>query len=257
MERRDFIQRSLLTTAALAGAGVATAFSKQQQQKEFYEWRVYEMRWGTGALDQYLSKALIPALNRLGIKSVGVFGEVAKSEPTKVYVLIPYPSFEVYSKTISALRTDKEFLQASADYNKIPVEQAVYNRYDTSLMIAFDGLPKMIQPPSSQRIFELRTYEGYSEDAVTRKIKMFNDEEFTIFNRVKLNPVFFGEVVAGKNLPALTYMITFKDMQERDANWKAFGADPDWQRISKDPIYANTVSRIYKTFLEPLPYSQI
>jgi hypothetical protein len=124
-------------------------------------------------------------------------------------------------------------------------------------MIAFDGLPKMITPQSGPRMFEVRTYEGYSEDAVKRKIKMFNDEEFTIFNRVKLNPVFFGEVISGKNLPALTYMVTFKNIEERDANWKAFFADPDWLRILKDPQYANTVSRIYKTYLEPTPYSQV
>jgi hypothetical protein len=124
-------------------------------------------------------------------------------------------------------------------------------------MIAFDGLPKMIVPESGPRIFEVRTYEGYSEDAVARKIKMFNNEEFTIFNRVKLNPVFFGEIIAGPNLPALTYMVTFKNMEERDKAWKAFGPDPDWQRVSKLPEYANSVSRIFKTFLEPLPYSQV
>lgn len=258
MERRKFLQKSIVATTALTGVGLASAEAKGMQQgKEVYEWRVYEMRWGTGALDQYFSKALIPALNRLGVKNVGAFTEMSKSEPAKLYVLIPYPSFDAYVKVNEALKKDKAFAEAATEYNKIPVEQAVYNRFDSSLMIAFDGLPKMILPQSGPRIFEVRTYEGYSEDAVTRKIKMFNDEEFTIFNRVKLNPVFFGEVISGKNLPALTYMITFKNMEERDANWKAFGGDPDWQRISKDPQYANTVSRIYKTFLEPTAYSQI
>ncbi|MBT1705836.1 NIPSNAP family protein, partial [Fulvivirgaceae bacterium PWU20] len=55
----------------------------------------------------------------------------------------------------------------------------------------------------------------------------------------------------------LTYMITFENMEERDKNWKAFGQDPDWQRMSKAPEFANSVSKIYKTFLEPLPYSQV
>jgi hypothetical protein len=229
-----------------------------QQGKELYEWRTYETgRAGQGGLDNYFSKALIPALNKLGIKKVGAFSEVGKPEPSKLHLLIPYTSFDEYMKVFATLKGDKDFDQASADYNKIPVEQAAYTRYDASLMIAFNGLPKMIVPENGPRIFELRTYEGYSEDAVRRKIKMFNDEEFTIFNRVKLNPVFFGEVIAGKNLPCLTYMITFKNMEERDKNWKAFGADPDWQKVSKAPEYANTVSKIYKTFLEPLSYSQI
>jgi hypothetical protein len=258
MERRNFIQKSILATTALAATGVSGAQAKDQQQgKEIYEWRVYTMRWSQAPLDNFLSKALIPALNRLGVKKVGAFGEISKSEPTKLYLLIPYASMEDFTRVTSALRTDKEFQQASTEYNQIPVENAVYSRYDSSLMIAFDGLPKMIVPESGPRIFEVRTYEGYSEDAVARKIKMFNNEEFTIFNRVKLNPVFFGEIIAGPNLPALTYMVSFKNMEERDKAWKAFGPDPDWQRVSKLPEYANSVSRIFKTFLEPLPYSQV
>jgi hypothetical protein len=58
-------------------------------------------------------------------------------------------------------------------------------------------------------------------------------------------------------MPCLAYMITFKDMAERDRNWKAFGEDAQWQKISKDPQYANTVSRIHKIFLDPVSYSQI
>jgi hypothetical protein len=124
-------------------------------------------------------------------------------------------------------------------------------------MIGFDGHPVIEIPAKGPRIFEMRTYEGYSEDAVRRKIKMFNESEFPIFYRTKLTPVFFGELVAGKNLPGLTYMITFKDMAERDANWAAFGADEDWKKLLADPQYANTVSNIIRIFLEPLPYSQV
>jgi len=115
----------------------------------------------------------------------------------------------------------------------------------------------MIVPANQPRIFEIRTYEGYSEDAVRRKVKMFNADELPIFYKVKLNPVFFGKVIAGEHMPCLTYMLTFKDMAERDANWKAFSADSDWKRISAAPEYANTVSNIIRVFLEPVAYSQV
>jgi hypothetical protein len=257
MKRRTFIQKTV-ATAGLATASVNSfSASPAPAQKEIYELRVYELRWGRGALDNYLSKALIPALNRTGVKNVGVFTEIGKSEPAKVYVLIPYKSFEEYGKTILGLRQDGAFTSASAEYNQIPEDQAVYSRYESSLLLAFDGLPKMIVPANEKRIFELRVYEGYSEDAVRRKVKMFNESEFEIFNRVKLNSVFFGEMIAGKNLPCLAYLVTFKNMDERDANWKAFGEDPEWQRISKLPEYEHTVSRICKTFLEPVSYSQV
>jgi hypothetical protein len=52
-------------------------------------------------------------------------------------------------------------------------------------------------------------------------------------------------------------MLGFENEQERDANWKKFIDDPDWKRITALPEYANTVSKVVKIYLEPMPYSQI
>lgn len=258
MERRDFIQKTVLATTALAGAGLSSANAQGSAKgKEIYEFRTYHMRRNMAPLDNYFSKVLIPALNRMGVKNVGVFSETSKSEPAKIYMLIPYSSFENFIKITEDLKKDKAFAEAGSEYNEIPSDQAVYERYDASLMTAFDGHPKITIPASGPRLFEFRIYEGYSEDAVSRKVKMFNESEFDIFKRVKLNPVFFGENISGKNLPCLTYMTVFKNMEERDQAWKAFSADSDWQKVSKLPEYANSVSKIYKIFFEPVSYSQI
>jgi hypothetical protein len=208
-------------------------------------------------LHEYFEKALIPALNKYGVKSVGVFKEIGKTEPAKIYLLIAYPSFEDYIGINEKVKSDSDFKKNSENWDKMPAEKPVYNRFNTSLLIAFDGLPAMKLPAKEPRIFEVRTYEGYNEDAVRRKIKMFNDEEFPIFYKTKLTPVFFGESIAGPNSPCLTYMITFKDLEERDKNWAAFSADADWKRVLTDPKYANTVSNIRRVFVEPLPYSQV
>src|SRR5687767_7430006 len=126
MERRDFLQKTALATTALSAVGLSSLqASTLQQGKEIYEWRVYDLMRGQGALDNFLSKSLIPALNKQGVKKVGAFGEIGKSEPPKVYVLIPYTSFEDYIRTTQALRSDKEFEKSSEEYNKIPVEQPV------------------------------------------------------------------------------------------------------------------------------------
>jgi hypothetical protein len=258
MNRRKFVGASMLTAATFA-AQSALASETQSGKKEFYEWREYEIKFGSGqaGLHQYLEKALIPALNNSGVKTVGAFRELSKSEPPKIYLLIPYPSMQEYLSIREKIKKDAAFVEASQAYDKITPDKAVYNRVNTSMMIAFDGLPVMKKPAEGPRIFELRTYEGYNEDAVRRKIKMFNEEEFDIFYRTGLNPVFFGEMIAGKNCPALTYMCWFKDMAERDANWAKFGADAAWKKVSADPQYANSVSNIIRIFLEPLNYSQV
>ena len=258
MKRRQFVSASLLTTATLATAQAQSA-KAAPVKKEVYELRTYELRFGSpqSNIENYLKDALMPALNRQGIKTVGVFREMGKSDPAKLYVLIPHASIDNYATSASRLADDAAFTTASQSYSQLTPDKAPYARYTTSLLSAFDGLPQMIVPVNQPRIFEIRTYEGYSEDAVRRKVKMFNVDELPIFYKVKLNPVFFGQVIAGEHMPCLTYMLTFKDMAERDANWKRFSDDADWKRISAAPEYANTVSNIIRVFLEPVAYSQI
>lgn len=262
MRRRNFIEKAAITSAALVlgqSAQSAVTSADKAVKKELYEWREYEIRFGSSqaTLHEYLEKALIPAFNKFGVKTVGVFKEVGKSDPAKVYVLIAYPSFEEYLSINTSIKKDDAFLKSSETWNKVPAEKPIYTRVVTSLLSAFEGFPTLKIPAKESRIFELRTYEGYSEDAVNRKVKMFNDEEFPIFYKNKLIPVFFGEAIAGPNMPCLTYLLTFKNMEERDKAWVSFSADADWKRILNDPKYANTVSNIRKVFLEPVPYSQV
>ena len=258
MQRRKFLQSSIIAASAI-GSGIDTKDNDQKGAKELYEWREYDMRFGSdqSQLENYFRNALIPACNKYGIKTVGVFKEMSKSEPAKIYLFIPYTGMENYISVNAKVKADDDYIKNSQAYNAIAPEKPVYSRFSSWFMTAFDGMPKLIVPDSGPRIFELRTYEGYSEDAVRRKIKMFNEGEFPIFYRTKLIPVFFGEVISGKNLPCLTYMITFKNLEERDKNWAAFLADPDWKKLSADPQYANTVSNIIKVFLEPTVYSQV
>ncbi|CCH52545.1 NIPSNAP family containing protein [Fibrisoma limi BUZ 3] len=254
MKRRQFVSASVLAASALTTAQAEPKAPK----KEVYELRTYQLRGGSSpATENYLKDALIPALNRQNIKNVGVFKEMGKTEPARLYVLIPHPSWDDYANLTTKLADDKAFATASQAYVSLTPDKAPFARYSTTLMNAFDALPKMVIPNRESRIFELRTYEGFAEDAVRRKVKMFNVDELPIFNKTGLNPVFFGEVMAGEHMPCLTYMLTFKNMEERDANWKQFVDNPDWKRVSQLPEYANTVSNIIRVFLEPTPYSQI
>lgn len=267
MKRRHFVTASLAASASLttglSRAGAPNANGPAAPQKQVYELRVYEFRYNLSqaGLNTYLTNGLIPALNRMGVKNVGVFTEMGKPEPAKTYVLIPYASWEQYGMAANRLAGDTAYTQARTAYDALTPDKAPYARYTTSLLNAFDAQPSLLVPKPegspAGRLFELRTYEGYSEDAVRRKVKMFNVDEITIFNKTGLHPVFFGEVVAGEHMPCLTYMLTFKDMAERDANWKQFGSDPDWKRVSQAPEYANTVSQIHRVFLEPTSYSQV
>ena len=175
----------------------------------------------------------------------------------QLYVFIPHPSFDSYAAHFQQLKKDSTFQAAAESYHDIPEDAKVFERYTSELMLAFDGIPQMKTYGTGQRFFELRTYQGYSDDAVRRKVLMFDKDELDIFYDVQLNPVFFGHVIAGHNLPKLTYMLAFESMEKRGESWAKFVKDPRWGKISKLPEYANTVSKIERVYLDPTDISQI
>jgi hypothetical protein len=123
-------------------------------------------------------------------------------------------------------------------------------------------MPKLKRPTDApSRVFQLRTYESPSEKTGLKKIEMFNTAEIAVFRKVGLHPVFFGQTLAGTKMPNLTYMLGFQDMEESKANWKKFGADPDWQKLRAMPEYADKAilreKGITNLYLKPASYSQI
>ncbi|MBN1987705.1 MAG: NIPSNAP family protein [Prolixibacteraceae bacterium] len=258
MKRRTFLKNSALAAGvAVAPAGLQTT-QVSGEQKDFYELKVFQLSGGGGRnqLKKYYTEAVIPFLNKRGAK-VGAFNEYSLEEPPVMYILHAHKSPADYYEAVQAMKSDPAFLEAAKEYSQLPADSPVFVRYETFLMEAFDGIPRFKQPDENRGLFELRTYESYNEDAGIRKVKMFNDEELPLFEKVGLHPVFFGQLMAGQFMPALTYMLWFKNMEEREANWEKFITSDEWKTMSGKPIYANTVSKVKKKFLIPADFSQI
>ena len=229
---------------------------------EFYELRVYTLKNGEQqkTVEDYFQNAFIPALNKYGSKNIGVFTEQQPEGQTKLYAIIPYNTINDFITVSDKLANDTTYQKAGAAYLNATAEQPAYERIQSSFLKAFAGMPKLQAPEKKDRIFELRRYESASEAAGKKKIQMFNDVgEISIFKRVGLTPVFFGETLIGELRPNLTYMLTFDDMAGHDKNWKVFIEDPEWNRIKAIPGYedAKIVSHITRTFLVPASFSQI
>lgn len=253
MKRRKFINTTLAASTLPLGCAASKLSNSEQIEKELYELRTYEIKFGGNSklLLSYLKEVLQPALKRVGVNHFMLFEELGNADPKKIMAVISYPNAAIYLKAQN-LQGDSIYQTASKEYHALPANKPIYNRFSSSLLLAFDGMPQMMNPMKDASIFELRTYEGYSEDAVRRKIKMFNVEEFPLFYEVGLHPVFFGDMIIGPHQPALTYLLNFKNMEERDANWKKFIQHPDWNAMKVKPEYANTVSNILKVFYQPI-----
>ena len=259
MERRDFM------TSAIAMAGAALSGSEGRAQtaspREFYQLRKYTLRTGPQlALTQsYFEHALIPALNRISITPVGAFKLDIGPETPSYYLLVPATSVEALVTLNSRLAEDSEFIKASVAFWAAPAAAPAFERVESTLLTAFAGWPKLVAPKTEKRIFQLRTYESPTDAGHIRKVQMFNDAEIAIFTRTGLAPVFFGDTLIGHRTPSLTYMLTFADVAQLNANWAVFAADPAWKELSHRPqnMDAEIVSNISNLYLSPLSCSQI
>jgi len=258
MERRNFIKASAIVAAASATSTVMASQATSSASKEIYEWKVYHFKNGGAKtkIDNFYKEALIPYLNKRGV-NVGAFGEYGQTEPPVIYYLIIYPSMAEYQMIKKDLWKNDGFMQAAKGYFEATAELGTFIRYETYLLEAFDAIPQMRMPSKERGLIELRTYESNNEEAGQRKITMFNSAEIGIFDKFGLRSVFFGEILAGPQMPALMYMLEFKDMDERKANWKKFADSAEWDVLKNKPEFANTVSVVNKVFLVPLEYSQI
>ena len=264
MERRSFVKTTLLSTTAamiLPKTGFTQPKTEDKNQM-YYEIRTYTLKdvLQQQLVENYYEKAAIPALNKLGIKNVGVFTSLESSGGLILIALIPFKTLTAFETVNSKLDQDQTYLKAGAAYLNAPANEPAYVRIESSLLKAFKNMPGLDLPPKSKRIFELRKYEHASESAGKKKLEMFNDAgEIDIFKRLDFKPVFFGETIIGASRPNLTYMVTFDDMTAHDQYWKSFGGDPEWKKISTIPEYADSklVSKITATFLQPAQCSQI
>ena len=235
-----------------------------KNEREFYQLTVYHFTTPAQEkmLDNYLQNALLPALHRLNIKHVGVFKSHANDTVADktIYVLAPVKSPDMAKNIPSKLESDKAYQAAGSEYINAVYSSPPYARMETILLHAFALAPQLQLPalkgPRRERVYELRSYESATEKIFKNKVQMFNEgDEIGLFKRLNFNAAFYGEVIAGSKMPNLMYMTCHENKAARDANWKAFGADPYWKKLSSMPEYQNNVSHIDMMFLYPAEYS--
>jgi hypothetical protein len=264
------LQRRRFLTSSLAAAAVAFTPNESPAQvptgkaREYYELRKYDLQGTqTKLLQSYLSDALIPALNRMGFSPIGAFNLYLGPETPAVYLLIPSATLESLVTAELQLAKDEEFMKAAAPFWSAPATAPAFGRIESSLMIAFEGWPRLVVPPVTaqhgKRVFQLRTYESPSHQDHVRKVEMFHNGEFEIFQRAGFWQVFFGDTLIGPRLPQLTYMVSFPDISEIDVKWEAFNNDPQWKKLSSLPRYSSEpiVTNVANLVLRPASFSQI
>ena len=259
MKRREAL-------AALAASpfldSKANAESAAHDFLELKTWRFHNTdEKQASRVADYLQHGLGPALGRAGATLSGVFSSVIAPNSPFYITLTRYPSLASMQDVLAKLEADKVYqgdvskLGSGPGLPFVGVESSLLRSFgDFTQPTAADTTEK--RPP---RLFELRTYQSQTFATLARKIGMFNSGEISIFERVGMRPIFFGETIVGPNQPNLTYMLSFDDLAAREKLWRAFGADPDWKKLRAQPGLQDSeiVSNISNIVLQPLTFSLI
>ncbi|RYZ55537.1 MAG: NIPSNAP family containing protein [Chitinophagaceae bacterium] len=255
----------LLLSCFLLLPGSVLLAQKKAAAREYIALKIYHAASAEqlATIDRYLQASLLPTLEKAGFRKIGVFSAIANDTAAdkKMVVLIPMSGL-ARLETIAALteNTLRDTVIAG-EYTKAAHNQPAFTRLETVVLQAFAGMPTVKAPaPGGSReeqVYELRSYEASSEALYLNKVKMFNEGEVQLFDRLGFNAVFYGKVIAGSRMPNLMYMTSFASKASRDEHWKAFGSDPEWKKMSALPEYQNNVSKIDITFLRPTAYSKL
>ena len=209
----------------------------------------------------FLKNSAVPALRRAGVGPLGFFASVIAPDTPFILALAAFPNMAAMEAAREKEAADQEYVRGRDAYNTAP--GLSFERLESLLLRCFDVMPAVEPPPNDgkrpAKIFELRMYESNNGTTLARKIKMFNEGEAGIFKRLGMQPVFFAETLIGPKMPSLVYMLSYDDLAARDRLWKAFGSDPEWQKLRVQPGYsdAEIVSNISNAILRPLPFSDI
>jgi hypothetical protein len=274
MKRREFLTAGtaslVVTTATVANETPVLAQSPSAQ--EFVEVRKYAVKDADkrAKLVEILDKALIPALNRQGIKPVGVFTaleadvvparekerDVAKMS---VFVVFPHKTTATAVSANAKLLADATYRKDAAPIFETTSRDPVYTDCETFLLYNFPTIPVLETPQlGPNRIFQMRLYRSFNIERNAAKIHMFDKGgELPLFREVGLNPIFFGDIVAGNRLPAFLYMFGCSSIEARNTSWKNFIDSPKWAAMKDLPEYKDTATEIDNYFLKPSPGSQI
>jgi hypothetical protein len=106
-------------------------------------------------------------------------------------------------------------------------------------------------------IHELRVYTCIP-GRLPALIKRFDTVTLPIWKRHDIRAVGFWTTLVGESNQALTYMLAWNSLAERDAKWAAFQADPEWiAKRAETERDGQIVANIANQLLTPTAFSAL
>ncbi|MGD2133461.1 MAG: NIPSNAP family protein [Maricaulaceae bacterium] len=253
----------LAAAAFIAAAGCASLPGQAEPTSDMRDW-VYELRVYTaaeGRLDDLSARFrdhTLEIFERHGMTSIGYWTPLDETDERLFYILA-FPSREARDAAWQAFGDDPEWEQVAAASN---ANGRILAGVESTFLTLTDYSPELeiVQPPRT-RVFELRTYttnEGKLDDLHER----FADHTIMLFRRHGMNNVAYFSLMDDQEGAAntLVYLLAHADPATRNASFRAFSQDAEWQRVAEEsnargPILVE--GGVDSVMLEPTDYSPL
>jgi hypothetical protein len=110
----------------------------------------------------------------------------------------------------------------------------------------------------SSRVFELRIYHTFPGRLPALQAR-FRDHTIKIFNKHHITSIAYWtpEDTPQKD-STLIYIVAHESRDAAKKNWAEFGADPEWQQVSKaSEVDGKIVEKVDSTFMDVTDYSPL
>ena len=92
----------------------------------------------------------------------------------------------------------------------------------------------LAQQRQNNRFFELRVYTA-ATDRMDKLAARFRNHTTRLFEKHGMTNLGYWKAVSGDNAErTLVYIMAYPSREAREASWKAFQADPEWQRVAAE-----------------------
>jgi hypothetical protein len=106
-------------------------------------------------------------------------------------------------------------------------------------------------------IYELRTYHC-APGRLPALNARFESVTLKLWEKYGIRQVGFWTTLVGPSNHALTYMLQWESLAEREQKWNAFASDPEWiAKRNESEAQAAIVERIENQILAPTAYSAL
>lgn len=195
-----------------------------------YEMRTYFAAPGKlAALQARFRDHTVRLFEKHGITNVGYWLPVENADLRLVY-LLSYPSREAREASWKAFQADPDWVAAKAASER---DGKLVAKAEALFLSPADYSPRpVLEARNPARLFELRLYTtngGKLADLDAR----FRDHTLKLFEKHGMTNVIYlhpmpDQPGAGTTL---VYWLAHRDDAARQASFKAFGADPEWQAV--------------------------